>query len=42
MEGVGSNFQVKRDPFCEGNHTTETIRQVILTDRKTSMVAAGR
>ena len=27
MEGVGSNFQVKHDPFCEGNHITETSRR---------------
>ena len=42
MEDVGSNFKIKRDPFCEGNNLTDRIRDVMLTDRKSSMVAAGR
>ena len=42
MEDVGSNFKIKRDPFCEANNLTDRIREVMLTDRKSSMVATGR
>ena len=42
MEDAGSNVEIKRDPFCEANNLTDAIREVMLTDRKSSMVATGR
>ena len=42
MEDAGSNVEIKHDPFFEANNLTDTIREVMLTDRKSSMVATGR
>ena len=44
MGKVGADFQIKRDNFCEGNHITDTIRDILLAcnDRTKIMVAAGR
>ena len=44
MDNVGPKFEIKkRDLFCEGNHITDTIRNVMFMDQECDkIVAAGR
>ena len=42
MEDAGSNVEIKHDPFFEANNLTDTIWEVMSTDRKSSMVATGK
>ena len=39
------NFDIKRDPFCEGNNLTDAIRKRVLvneSEENNCMVAVGR
>ena len=44
IEENGSDFKINRDSFCEGNHITTNIRDILLAngDPTKNMVAAGR
>ena len=44
MEKVGTDFQIRRNYFCEENHITDDLRDILLAgkDRTRSMVAVGR
>ena len=42
---IKPHFEIKRDPFCEGNHVTDGIRNILLKEQRDSesyTVAAGR